>query len=171
MLPVVPTLHIWHMRCTTMISRKLDKWPMNSNGTEMVQGLRVIPTKKIDDMKLDRRVLKWMSRGWFSSTLNDYYHNEYFPSYRNIVHGYTFSYAFRHYLVYDFSPHMITHKKVIMPEVERRIAELKEEIEKYGGWNRHSHLKGYRIRWNDIKETRRQRIEGKINLNTVETIE
>ena len=39
-------------------------------------------------------------------------------------------------------PFWITHRRVVMPEVESRLAELREFLERRGGWDRYMYLKG-----------------------------
>lgn len=56
--------------------------------------------------------------------------------------------SFRHpqWLVSRLGPHWITHRRVAMPEVESRIAEIEAWMDRSGGWQKLGRLHGHR-RW------------------------
>ncbi|MEM1083306.1 MAG: hypothetical protein AAGI48_04230 [Verrucomicrobiota bacterium] len=61
-----------------------------------------------------------------------------------------------HLLVSRVEPHMITHQKVILPEVEARLSELERWIDSRGGWE---WVDGqlYRRKWKPLSAYRRAR--------------
>ena len=58
--------------------------------------------------------------------------------------------SFRHpeWLVSRLGPHWITHRRVAMPEVESRIAEIEGWLERSCGWQKLGRLHGHR-RWRE----------------------
>ena len=51
----------------------------------------------------------------------------------------------------NIQPHLITHRRVNLPEVETRLAEIEAELERTQGRHRLSHLHGHRVKWRERK--------------------
>lgn len=119
---------------TVQFSRDGIKWP-SFNGVEIPQALKVIPEKVFEGMKLSPAITKYFLHGHY--TEQSLYSSR-------IVVGYAVHYKYKFYFVYDIQPNIVTHTRVIMPEVESRLSELYSVLEKNGGWNRVDHLKGHR---------------------------
>ena len=43
-------------------------------------------------------------------------------------------------------PYLVTHQKIVMPEVESRLSEIERTLDRSAGWQRYARLKGHR-RW------------------------
>ncbi len=89
---------------------------------------------------------EWETLGWpehykkyFTYGLH---HVENFYGYRGVVEGYKFVRPFC--FVEAIKPHFITHTRTIYPEVESRLAELRNLFDAKQYWNRYNKLKGRR---------------------------
>lgn len=72
------------------------------------------------------------------------------------------------WLIEDIQPHLITHQRVNLPEVETRLAEIEAELRRTGGRYRLDWLHGRRVRWRERK-TFAERIEDLSPLHADET--
>jgi hypothetical protein len=68
----------------------------------------------------------------------------------------------------DVQPHLITHQRVNLPDVESRLAEIETELQHTQGRHRLSWLHGRRVRWRERKSFAQQCEESAV-INATET--
>jgi len=110
-------------------------------------------------------VNEWEGLGW-PEHYKKYFYFGYIIRHRRIIKCYSFINSY--YFVDKIEPHIITHQRVVIPQVESRIAEIRAKMSR-GLWNRLNNLKGCR-RMSDDWRLSKQRAFEALNTKEIEDI-
>lgn len=117
-------------------SFKAKKWH-SKQMEDIPHGLRYVPELTWDKLGWPEHFKKWFV---FEQRIHK---SKYGASYN--IKGYWFKYPWM--FDTEVTPHMLTHYRPAVPNIAKEKAEIYEFMEQHNGWQRISHLKGYKSKW------------------------
>lgn len=149
---------------TSVYCRKKDF--LDAKGKPLPHHLKVLPKKQVEEFRWPARYFKWLAYGHWEQETSYPPYGRYRSWYatKHSVLGYRFAVP-DYYLIDDIRPYIVTHTKVIMPEVESRLKEISNKFTYILGWNRLGQLKGQKQNFFDIKEHRKVAEQTKVSLD------
>lgn len=103
---------------------------VDSKGKPLNQDLRILPKKTVERFNWPPQVMKWIKLGfWTPASCWTKY----------TIEGYAF-FPPHYFLVWDIQPYIITHQRVLYPEIETRIEEINRKFEHLQAWRRLNRL-------------------------------
>lgn len=99
---------------------------VDRKGVPIVQDFRIIPKKTLERFNWPPEVMKWVKFGFWTQA-------SYISKYT--IEGYIFTPP-HYFTVWDIQPYMITHQRVLYPDIETRLAEISNKFGHLQAWPR-----------------------------------
>ncbi|MDR1012181.1 MAG: hypothetical protein LBM04_13835 [Opitutaceae bacterium] len=122
----------------------------HANGGPVSLAPRIIPVAEWERLGWTQKHRRLFGFGHWRS--DHYWNNRHIPAHHNHVLG--FKLVHDSWLREDIQPNLITHQRVELPEVRRRIAEIEAHFKHNDGCHRLNNLHGRRNYWCDTSRAR-----------------